>query len=205
MNTKFLTTAAVVLALSLSTGAQASLVARTGGMVYDTVNNITWAADANLAQTSGYDADGLMTWANAVAWADQLTLGGYTDWSLPTTVPALSGYNQKGSQMGDLFYTQLGGVSNTSIATTHNANYILFTNVQSYVYWSGSEYAPNPSGAWYFNTFSGYQGFNTKGLQLYAWAVRPGDVAAVPVPGAFWLFGSAMVGLMGLKRRGSIG
>ena len=50
MNTKFLTTAAV-LAFSLSTGAQASLVARTGGMVYDTLNNITWAADANLFQT----------------------------------------------------------------------------------------------------------------------------------------------------------
>ena len=90
MNTKFLTTAAV-LAFSLSTGAQASLVARDGGMVYDTVNNITWAADANLAQTSGYDTDGKMTWAAAVAWADQLTLGGYTDWSLPTTVPAVAG------------------------------------------------------------------------------------------------------------------
>ena len=50
MNTKFLTTAAV-LAFSLSTGAQASLVARTGGMVYDTVNKITWASDANLFQT----------------------------------------------------------------------------------------------------------------------------------------------------------
>ena len=114
MNTKFLTTAAV-LAFSLSTGAQASLVARDGGMVYDTVNNITWAADANLAQTSGYDADGKMTWANAVAWAEQLTLGGFTDWSLPTTVPAVYGYNQKGSQLGDLFYNQLGGVSNTSL------------------------------------------------------------------------------------------
>ncbi len=156
MNTKFLTTAAV-LAFSLSTGAQASLVARTGGMVYDDVNNITWAADANLAQTSGYDTDGRMTWANAVAWADQLTLGGFTDWSLPTTVPALSGYNQKGSQMGDLFYNQLGGVSSTSIATTHNANYNLFTNVQSYVYWSGSEYAPEPDGAWNFSTDDGLQ------------------------------------------------
>ena len=123
MNTKFLTTAAV-LALSLSTGAQASLVARTGGMVYDTVNNITWAADANLFQTQaasnaslvseiiaanggvihdtanfydGYDgiynlssADfttttGKMTWFGAQAWANNLSLGGYTDWSLPST------------------------------------------------------------------------------------------------------------------------
>ena len=204
MKIKLLTTAAV-LAFSLSTGAQASLVARDGGMVYDDVNNITWAADANLAKTSGYDADGQMTWAGAVAWADQLTLGGYTDWSLPTTVPAVYGYNQKGSQLGDLFYNQLGGVAGNSIATTHNDNYNLFTNVQSYVYWSGSEYAPNPGGAWRFGTSYGYQNTDYKPNQLYAWAVRPGDVAAVPVPGAFWLFGTAMVGLMTLKRRGSIG
>ena len=203
MNTKFLTTAAV-LALSLSTGAQASLVARTGGMVYDDVNNITWAADANLAKTSGYDADGLMNWADAVAWADQLTLGGYTDWSLPTTVPAVSGYNQTGSQMGNLFYTQLGGVADNSIATT-NGNYNLFTNVQSSVYWSGSEYAPFPGYAWVFFTYNGSQDLINKDGQFYAWAVRPGDVAAVPVPGAFWLFGSGLVALTGLKRRGSIG
>jgi hypothetical protein len=203
MNTKFLTTAAV-LAFSLSTGAQASLVARTGGMVYDDVNNITWAADANLAQTSGYDADGLMTWANAVAWADQLTLGGYTDWSLPTTVPAVSGINQTGSQMGNLFYTQLGGVAYSSIATTHNANYNLFTNVKT-AYRSGSEYALIPGYAWNFNTSNGNQYGINKNNQYYAWAVRPGDVAAVPVPGAFWLFGSALVALTGLKRRGSIG
>ena len=204
MKIKLLTTAAV-LAFSLSTGAQASLVARDGGMVYDDVNNITWAADANLAKTSGYDADGQMTWAGAVAWADQLTLGGYTDWSLPTTVPAVYGYNQKGSQLGDLFYNQLGGVAGNSIATTHNDNYNLFTNVQSYVYWSGSEYAPYPYNAWNFLTTNGVQTIYNKDDQFYAWAVRPGDVAAVPVPGAFWLFGSAMVGLMGIKRRGSIG
>ena len=212
MNTKFLTTAAV-LAFSLSTGAQASLVARTGGMVYDTINDITWAADANLAKTSGYDADGQMTWANAVAWADQLTLGGFTDWSLPTTVPAVPYYNQTGSQMGDLFYNQLGGAARKNIATTHNDNYNLFTHVQSYVYWSSSEEGfycgggdcvPNPGyygHAWYFDTY-GEQFFTVKEAPFFAWAVRPGDV---PVPGAFWLFGTALVGLIGLKRRGSIG
>ncbi len=49
MKTKLLTTA--VLVFGVSAGAQASLVARDGGMVYDDVNNITWAADANLFQT----------------------------------------------------------------------------------------------------------------------------------------------------------
>ena len=107
--------------------------------------------------------------------------------------------------MGDLFYTQLGGVQATSITTTHNANYNLFSNVQGYAYWSGSEYAPDPEGAWDFFTYNGIQNVGYKDVQLYAWAVRLGDVAAVPVPGAFWLFGSAMVGLMGLKRRGHIG
>ena len=243
MNTKFLTTAAV-LAISLSTGAQASLVARTGGMVYDTVNNITWAADANLFQTqaasnanlvseiiaanggvihdtpNGYDngtytlttADfdtttGRMTWWGAQAWANNLTLGGVTGWSLPSTPIEDFGYNVTSSQMGDLFYNQLGVSAGSSIATSTNPNYNLFTNLQIYVYWSGSEYAPFPGGAWDFNTYNGDQGsiIYYKDHLLLAWAVRPGDVAAVPVPGAFWLFGSAMVGLMGLKRRGSIG
>ena len=241
MNTKFLTTAAV-LVFSLSTGAQASLVARTGGMVYDTVNNITWAADANLFQTqaasnanlvseiiaanggvihdtpNAYDngtytlttADfdtttGRMTWWGAQAWANNLTLGGVTGWSLPSTLEGGYGYNVTSSQMGDLFYNQLGVSANNLIAMSTNPNYNLFTNVQIFSYWSGSEYAPDPDGAWLFDTLNGYQNNTNKTNQLYAWAVRPGEVAAVPVPGAFWLFGSAMVGLMGLKRRGSIG
>ncbi len=241
MNTKFLTTAAV-LAFSLSTGAQASLEARTGGMVYDTINKITWASDANLFQTQAasnanlvseiiaanggvihdtpnfYDngtytlttADfdtttGAMTWWGAQAWANNLTLGGVTGWSLPSTPVEDTGYNVTSSPMGDLFYNQLGVSAESSIATSTNPNYNLFTNVQSYVYWSGSEYAPFPDLAWLFFTSNGYQYGNVKVNQFYAWAVRPGDVAAVPVPGAFWLFGSVMVGLMGLKRRGSIG
>jgi len=66
---------------------QATLINRGGGLIYDTVLSITWLQDANYAQTSGYDADGLMTWDEAVAWADQLVYGGYNDWRLPKTLP----------------------------------------------------------------------------------------------------------------------
>ncbi|UOA08722.1 DUF1566 domain-containing protein [Methylobacter sp. S3L5C] len=244
MQYKKIALAFALLASTIVTGtAQAALWARTGGMVYDDVNNITWAADANLFQTQAasnpnmvsdiiaanggvihdtanyYDgytgiynltsadfntSTGTMTWFGAQAWVNNLTLGGVTGWSLPSTPVKADGINVTSSQMGDLFYNQLGGAAWTDIETTHNANYDLFTNVQSYVYWSGSEYAPDPSAAWGLNTSSGYQGAPYKFGQFYAWAVRPGDVAAVPVPGAFWLFGSAMVGLMGLKRRKNI-
>ena len=190
--------ALALLASAAVTGtAQASLFDRGNGLIYDDAKDITWTANANI--------NGLMTWTQAVAWADNLVLGGYSDWRLPTTIPATAGYNQTGSELGELFYNELGGVAGSSITTTHNANYNLFTNVQSYVYWSGSEYAPVPSYAWYFSTGYGSQGNDFKYNQLYAWAVRPGDVAAVPVPAAFWLFGSGLMGLLGLRRRGNIG
>ena len=192
MNTKFLTTAAV-LAFSLSTGAQASLTSSGPLTVFDSGQNLTWTKDANLAKTRSDDVDGKMNWATAVDWADNLEYAGYTDWVLPTI-----------DQLTTQFSTNLGEASGSSITASHNDSYNLFTNVQSYVYWSGSEYAPAPTFAWYFFTINGTQNFYLKDDQYHAWAVRPGDVAAVPVPGAFWLFGSAMVGLMGLKRRKNI-
>jgi len=65
-----------------SGSAQAALVDRGGGMLYDTVLNVTWLQDANYAKTSGYDADGRMNWTQANTWANSLEYGGYSDWRL---------------------------------------------------------------------------------------------------------------------------
>jgi hypothetical protein len=62
--------------------------------------------------------------------------------------------------------------------------------------------------AWNFGMKSGESQLVRKGTgfnRLAAWAVRDGDVAlaAIPVPASIWLFGSGLLGLMGLAKRKS--
>ncbi len=193
-------TALTALSLMLASGAEAALVTRLGGKaIYDNVANLTWLQDANYAKTSGYDADGRMNWVQANAWAGSLNIDGVTGWRLPNWPMAEVGYNQTASEMGNLFYNVLGGTAETSITTTHNANYNLFKNVQSN-YWSGVEFYSSYAGSFYFNY--GYLNLNLKTNNFFGWAVRSGDVAAspVPVPGALVLMGPALLGLLGVKR-----
>jgi hypothetical protein len=202
-------TALFIVALGVSSVANASdvMFSRLGGAaVYDATTNLTWTSNANI--------NGQMDWNTANTWANTLVLDGVSGWSLPTTMQpdatceinnssGSDGLNCTGSELGNLFYNALGGVANDSITTTHNANYGLFSNFQPSYYWSGTEYAPNTSGAWFFGFNSGVQSFWGKSnySNLYALAVRPGDVAAVPVPAAVWLFGSGLLGLIGMARR----
>jgi hypothetical protein len=76
-----------------------------------------------------------------------------------------------------------------------------FSNLQPNGYWSGTTYAPNASSAWDFYFVYGSQGYSYKTNAFYAWAVSPGDIALVPVPGAVWLFGGALTLLGTLRRR----
>ncbi len=195
------TLAAAAALVALSGAAQAALVNRGGGMIYDTTRNITWLADMNYARTSGHtgagvNANGTMTWDAATAWADNLVYGGFSDWRLPTLNPNDAsctgggfGYNCTGGELSGLFVTDLGYNNNGSGLITSDdtaeqiANLALFSNVQSASYWSGTEYAPVLGSALYFGTFNGSQGAGLKNNAVYAVAVRPGDVAAsVPEP-----------------------
>lgn len=44
----------------------ATLWDRRGGLIYNDHLNITWLQDANYAKISGYDADGLLIWNQAM-------------------------------------------------------------------------------------------------------------------------------------------
>ncbi len=195
----------------VSSSSHAALYDRGNGLIYDDVLDITWMQDANYAQTTGYDADGRMTWADANTWADQLSYGGFDDWRLASAgnAPA-SGYNVTTGELGHMFYNNLGYTAGTSISgnvsftdATLGGGTESFLNVQSWFYWYGEEYVPNTFNflAWAFSTGDGSQDYLTKNFSYYSWAVRAGDVSSVPVPAAAWLFGTALLGLVGVKRR----
>ena len=131
----------ITVTLILSINANAALHQRLGGAAYyDDVSNLTWLADANYAQTSGYDTDGRMTWTNATAWVSTLNINDVTGWRLPIIVlsdptcdtEGTVWYYCTGSEMGDLYYNVLADDSyfRPELETEHNDNYYLFSNIQ---------------------------------------------------------------------------
>lgn len=115
------------------------------------------------------------------------------------------------SELAYMYYVNLGNKGRYDPSGSEQSGYgmvddplnandeSLFTNLGSNLYSSGLEYAPNTSYAWFFYTYDGVQTSNSKIIGTYfAWAVRDGDVAAVPEPGtyAMLLAGLGLVGMM---------
>lgn len=215
---------------------------------YDTVQDITWLADANYAQTSGFDADGRMNWDAMLTWVLSLNINGITGWSIPTVRPInagvlgpfdggsynvsfsnnattdwgyadnagwVDGFGNPASQLGYMYYVTLG---NLGFCTPDNvdpsscveqagwgiSNTGPFANIQP-VYWtSGSSVPPGLNTLeWDFRFDWGRQSALDKNNFLYAWVKHNGSVgtAVVPIPPALWLFGSGLLGLIGVARR----
>ena len=195
---KFRKSVLITIALSLSASANAALVERLGGLAYyDDVADLTWLADANYAQTSGYDADGMMTWADANTWVSGLSVEGISGWRLPSADESCPDFYCTGSEMGNLFYNVLG---NAAAGGLSNAG--PFSNIQLSEYYWNAELSTDPGRAFDFGMVNGEQ-FTTNIYFEgdYSWAVQSGDISAVPVPAAVWLFGSGFIGLVGFARR----
>ena len=165
------------------TGWRLPTVAPINGSSFDTIFSNNATTDVGYARTTTNGTDG--------GWRD--------------------GSGASVSEMGFMYYVNLahlgfctpnGGGSSSSCneqAGWGLTNTGPFSNVQSGLYWSGTEL--NSNLAWLFAFDFGAQSASNKNGNLFAWAVHSGDVSAVPISGAVWLFGSGLIGLLGLARR----
>ena len=188
-------------------------------------------ANGEYYTSTNIQADGRMGWDAAKTWADQLSYGGYDDWRLPSanlmnpTSPCWGdgscdgGYNNTTGELGHMFYNNLDnlgkydtngnyqsgyGVTNSSFIDGNSGASVSIVNLKNNDYWLDEEYAPDTYYAWEFHTSYGNQNhFFGKDASIYSWAVRAGDASSVPVPAAAWLFGTALLGLAGVKRNAS--
>lgn len=154
---------------------------------YDTDLDITWLRNAFVSAGD---------WDQAADSVASFSFGGYSDWRLPTS-DYCSDFNCTGSEMGHLWYVELGNIPGGPMTNTGD-----FQNLGSGYYWSGTELLP-PMSAWamYFHTGLGIQASFHKSNVAAAMAVRPGDVAAIPEPETLALMLAGLAGLALAQRR----
>jgi hypothetical protein len=161
---------------------ECGLIDRGGGFIYDSHQDITWTQDANI--------NGLDNWDNQMTWVAGYSqthseYGTFDDWRLPTTkIPDPTCNAWLGPNTGRCLGSEMGHLAEVDNITSNSMG--LFTNVGENYYWSGTEDPPNSGEAWmYLLDVNGVQ-WNSGAVpdngrsdqwDLYAWAVRDGDVA----------------------------
>jgi hypothetical protein len=182
-------------------------------LIYDTDLNITWYDFTNSSSPS--------SWYSHLEWASGLTVnfGGvvYDDWRLPTTAiiedPPIHrydgtttyGFNISSSEMGHLFYVELGNLGRYDASGFDRGpdNRLLntgpFTDLQPHSYYSGTSTGPFVSAYFQFSSGEQYQAAKEAlgGTGLYSIAVREGNVIPEPASLSMLLVACGML----LERR----
>jgi len=202
---------ATLLALSCSSNAALEMRDLDGDLsnghegVYDDVLNITWLANAN-------SASGQLNWNAAEAFVTDLNSTSYlgvSTWRQPTASNCVgtscgNAASDTDDELGYQFFQNFGATAGSNITSgTNSTNLALFSNVQNDFYWTGFD-SGSSTHAYYFTMASGTQSSFSKSSEFYVWAVTDGMAGtAVPVPAAAWLLGSALAGLLMVRRKQS--
>lgn len=169
-------------------------------VLHDSVRNVDYS-DWRLASNSP---------VNGTSWNYSMTYDGSTDDGYNITSPQ--------AELSYMFYVNLGlsgYLSSTGAnqpifgvfgdgSSSGQRDIGLVKNLQAWIYWYGTSGAPVPSGySPSFSTITGFQGYFYQPAELSVWAVRDGDVAAVPLPGTFFMMlsGLGFLGGVGAMRR----
>ncbi len=158
--------------------AHAEFFDRGGGMIYDDVLDVTWLQDFNHPMTSGYDADGLMTWGEASAWAASLSVFGHEGWRLPTggarpTAPTSE--NELGS-----IWLYFDGGGGEPYGMTGDISPFFDLPEDPIWWWSGSPSPTDPTRHYRVDLGCACWDTQPPDQEYYATAVLDGDVAPVP-------------------------
>jgi len=176
---KMLMVVVLVLVCSFASLAYGELVLRGNGMVYDTDFNITWYSIPNTNRSG---------WCEKMAWAASLNVSGITGWRLPSALN-LDGTGpfegpSKMSEMGHLFYTEMGIRSGTNTGDPNvPGSFGIFTEASGEMFWwfymwTSTQYEANPLYAWMFNG-DAWATSKINPYPIVGWglAVHDGDVA----------------------------
>jgi len=183
------------------------LLSLDGTTVYDTVNNVTWLANADLAATNRFglpvctgsgtqtciNPSGAMNYQTARAWVQAMNAAnylGHNNWQLPTT-PLTDSHCAKTGPNGASFgfgctaaalaslYNALGLESPNTAVPIPNNTVGPFSNLQPYLYWSATNAGANEGNAT-FSFATGWQGANTLPNFLYLLPMIPGKIPGTP-------------------------
>lgn len=173
--------------------ANAALETRLRGQAYyDTDLDITWTTNA--------DINGRHDWDDQINWVSGLTIAGVSNWRLPSADVNGDGFvvncfgggvaGCSDNEMGYLFWEE-------NITASAPGP---FNNIQSYFYWSGTEFAPIPSVAWEFDFNDGSQFASRKFPDNFAWAVHDGDVGLIPEPEMYTMMSIGLLAMFSFGR-----
>ena len=164
----------------------------------------SWAAGLDGQLMYNIDALYEVRWDDA-AWRLPETVDGNWIWGFDGTTTA--GYNITSSEMGHLYYVELGnlGYWDTSGLGPQPGwglqNTGDFDSLVASKYWSGTEFASLPDRAWDFNMSHGTQNIRDKEGSRYGLAIRSGQVSVIPEPATILLFGTGLAGVAGARLR----
>jgi len=132
----------------VSTVGNAELIDRGNGLIYDTIQDLTWTQNAGMFFGPRYDAtlSGVF-YEGADTWAENLEFGGFDDWRLPTTTqfndPTCTGDIRKAGDY-QLFYEHRAGCTGGEMELLTDlydpSNNPLFQNVNRTRYWTATPY-----------------------------------------------------------------